>query len=166
MGLFFPPCLCPWENVPLGEFLAPFLYLANMWTMWLQGICKDQAALVTCRSSNLWLLKQHLPWMGPCVFSTWRECCIWEGALWGQATVNEFGWIRLICPFTVGTKSHTHVESFSRVKLVWVCSTLTLYKYKTSASYPQSLQKQCLEFRGPQTWKGKIVSLFSPPSNV
>ena len=33
-------------------------------------------------------------------------------------------------------KSHAHVQSFSRVKLVRVYSVLTVYKYKTSASYP------------------------------
>lgn len=59
--------------------------------MWLQGTCEHQATLVTYRLSDPWLLKKHLPMMGPDVFSASREGCIWEGAPRRQVTVREFG---------------------------------------------------------------------------
>ena len=128
------------SRVPPGNTPHFKLLIGNFWVLQFVGNqsvnhvaprhLQRLSNLSDLRSTDPWLLKKHLPRMHPDVFSTSREGCIWEGAPWGQVTVREFGWIRCICPFIVGTKSHTHVQSFSRIKLsrdtVWCSHSLCM----------------------------------------
>lgn len=116
---FLSPYLCPLGNVLLKECLVPLLWLAN------QGMnhvaprnLQRSGKLNDLRSTDPCLLKKYLPRICPDVFRASREGCIWKGSPWGQVTLYEFGWIRCICLFTAGTKSHTHVQSFSKINLL------------------------------------------------